>query len=226
MRTCRGDHPRIRGEHQTFPSSRRAASGSSPHTRGALPRLSARAQASGIIPAYAGSTTMRACSARSGADHPRIRGEHARRRAAPAAREGSSPHTRGAPMPRSVVTDVAGIIPAYAGSTPRRGFLLLLIVGSSPHTRGALHIGPPSFPGVRIIPAYAGSTGWLLGGMFRCQDHPRIRGEHSRTASRAGWTLGSSPHTRGALKLYIAHPSLFRIIPAYAGSTPQSGRTQ
>ena len=50
-----------------------------------------------------------------------------------------------------------------------------------------------------IIPAYAGSTGWLLGGMFRCQDHPRIRGEHTR-----------GPRQRGTLT---------RIIPAYAGST-------
>ena len=101
----------------------------------------------GIIPAYAGSTVLRA-----GHDvtSPGIAG-------------GSSPHTRGA---REIGGDdgtSSGIIPAYAGSTGRAGpgpthvrdhprirgehpddlKILVAKKGSSPHTRGA-HGDPSS----------------------------------------------------------------------------------
>ena len=70
------DHPRIRGEHSGWNSGTPAASGSSPHTRGALPSVQAGAADLGIIPAYAGSTACIATCARRHEDHPRIRGEH------------------------------------------------------------------------------------------------------------------------------------------------------
>ena len=71
-----GDHPRIRGEHPLEIDSLSTEKGSSPHTRGApvvhrLARL-----ASGIIPAYAGSTTYMPEAGFPVTDHPRIRGEH------------------------------------------------------------------------------------------------------------------------------------------------------
>ena len=72
------DHPRIRGEHGWRRSRGGGVRGSSPHTRGArlrLPDLDPRRR---IIPAYAGSTTGSAAPETSGADHPRIRGEHLR----------------------------------------------------------------------------------------------------------------------------------------------------
>ena len=53
----REDHPRIRGEHQMTAHSSGAAAGSSPHTRGARSRPIRPGAPSGIIPAYAGSTT-------------------------------------------------------------------------------------------------------------------------------------------------------------------------
>ena len=239
---CGQDHPRIRGEHargvprrhgrrgiipayagstHNTPPGCRDVPGSSPHTRGAPP-----------------SATRSACPTR---DHPRIRGEHvqAHRRAyrragiIPAyagstdrfrrwlqSGEGSSPHTRGARGPRRrpaagtgdhprirgehLVNDwrrrgLSGIIPAYAGSTSDLVRYRSPVGGSSPHTRGA----PPPL---------SSTNRWAW-------DHPRIRGEHARSASsrraRCGiipayagstcpWTLtapasmGSSPHTRGA----------------------------
>ena len=139
----RGDHPRIRGEHQSGRNATLAASriipayagstisvlvdedgdeGSSPHTRGA--RCSRR------VPS------------RLAGDHPRIRGEHMASSVVSLAHLGSSPHTRGAPVPRRTppcrVRDhprirgehvmrwigrrmQEGIIPAYAGSTSQRG---------------------------------------------------------------------------------------------------------
>ena len=95
--------------------------------------------------------------------------------------------------------------------------------GSSPHTRGARSL-PPSRPQApRIIPAYAGSTPgmkWLSGSS---QDHPRIRGEHPRSCSTVAVSLGSSPHTRGALEIHARAGHRLGIIPAYAGSTSTRG---
>ena len=173
----------------------------------------------GIIPAYAGSTTAQTGKDAGKRDHPRIRGEHflpTFKRILPA---GSSPHTRGALKPVGGHVDVAGIIPAYAGSTqdptepsqenmdhPRiRGehysheCELPDSHGSSPHTRGA-HVGGSERVEVEgIIPAYAGSTRPVKMAPELRTDHPRIRGEH---ASRR-------------LDVHVRE----RIIPAYAGST-------
>ena len=113
----RRDHPRIRGEHCDVHFKRQLVPGSSPHTRGApLPRHGAALEP-GIIPAYAGSTTARAASARSLWDHPRIRGEHYAFRLHGRPCRGSSPHTRGALAEAGVGHRLTGIIPAYAGST-------------------------------------------------------------------------------------------------------------
>ena len=173
-----GDHPRIRGEHRICAAGDRCVYGSSPHTRGALPARSGDRPPSRIIPAYAGSTRPGGSWPAGRPDHPRIRGEHSRRRPWPVRAEGSSPHTRGARGLRAQGRPVPGIIPAYAGSTrhspvrrirspdhPRiRGEHTggacpgVEIAGSSPHTRGALlglvNLGCE----LGIIPAYAGST--------------------------------------------------------------------
>ena len=157
-------------------------------------------------------------------DHPRIRGEHflARLGRVLKIQVGSSPHTRGAPVADARLQGRDGIIPAYAGSTHSRGAASAAPLdhprirgehenrpegeghggGSSPHTRGARRglAGRRRFLG--IIPAYAGSTLGREFGEFAGQDHPRIRGEHSR----ARWRSNGSRW----------------IIPAYAGSTHSS----
>ena len=51
-------------------------------------------------------------------------------------------------------------------------------------------------------------------------DHPRIRGEHREAIRNTSNSLGSSPHTRGALDDSDQYSIDGRIIPAYAGSTP------
>ena len=73
-----GDHPRIRGEHLVVGVHDEVSEGSSPHTRGALMLLILLASSCGIIPAYAGSTTLASARFHSLGDHPRIRGEHHR----------------------------------------------------------------------------------------------------------------------------------------------------
>ena len=197
--TPTSDHPRIRGEHPGSLANSAGSSGSSPHTRGALSRNCESPSASGIIPAYAGSTRRSEISSCSRRDHPRIRGEHPIAAKPDNLVMGSSPHTRGARSAPIGFRSTLGIIPAYAGSTwrvsgralgyrdhPRiRGEHHMSVghlpstTGSSPHTRGARGelVGRADDGG--IIPAYAGST--------------------PPTACRRGKTSG--------------------IIPAYAGST-------
>ena len=58
---------------------------------------------------------------------------------------------------------------------------------------------------------------------LRPQDHPRIRGEHTRMAYGRRLSVGSSPHTRGAPDQTPYRRRRNGIIPAYAGSTPPSG---
>ena len=113
----RWDHPRIRGEHFFAVSSSPSVKGSSPHTRGAPAGAGDELALSGIIPAYAGSTWIRSRSGSGSGDHPRIRGEHSGGCSHHISRGGSSPHTRGAPIPLGAPAWAAGIIPAYAGST-------------------------------------------------------------------------------------------------------------
>ena len=178
----RRDHPRIRGEDSS--------------------RTNLHDAAHGIIPAYAGSTTKSVMP----------NGKT----------QGSSPHTRGAlfryHLFQAVIEDhprIRGehrkyplsfrkslwIIPAYAGSTLLSLTHNLPCLGSSPHTRGA-----PVDRNRKDVHRW---------------DHPRIRGEHCWREPRgafqqgiipayAGSTVlaaqdcrnpvGSSPHTRGALR--------------------------
>ena len=213
--------------------------GSSPHTRGALRVVAAEQSALGIIPAYAGSTWSILSQAATMADHPRIRGEHVWSARHGKTREGSSPHTRGAPHEAMAEYYEGRIIPAYAGSTPgprsdRRPFkdhprirgehygdmsAYELSSGSSPHTRGALTEFLRMLFNTRIIPAYAGSTTFAPAIPVSRRDHPRIRGEHVPPPGADKISQGSSPHTRGARGNGGASGARIGIIPAYAGST-------
>ena len=213
--------------------------GSSPHTRGALLWRLSHGCRFGIIPAYAGSTPSSESGFVYGRDHPRIRGEHTIDICNNNTFFGSSPHTRGARRRLVGEAPVSGIIPAYAGSTavcsahvlsgpdhPRiRGEHLVAdrddhrASGSSPHTRGAPAGRATSWPRPRIIPAYAGSTRLAVLLLARDWDHPRIRGEHSRSRPASRCPRGSSPHTRGARSTRTSVRRVSGIIPAYAGST-------
>ena len=112
------DHPRIRGEHYLPKEADIFEGGSSPHTRGAQGSIRPCTRSTGIIPAYAGSTSLSRNCDSPRADHPRIRGEHITCAGRLRSPRGSSPHTRGALEPVGGHVDVPRIIPAYAGSTP------------------------------------------------------------------------------------------------------------
>ena len=70
-----------------------------------------------------------------------------------------------------------------------------------------------------IIPACAGSTTHPTRPKSADRDHPRMRGEHGRSAGRGYVPSGSSPHARGALTMAITLEQAKGIIPACAGST-------
>ncbi len=114
--------------------------------------------------------------------------------------EGSSPHARGPRFLLHPFPGISRIIPACAGSTiyyvtwssntedhPRmRGVHfhcaaeLLPLIGSSPHARGPQHRIILLRTACRIIPACAGSTNRGPERKSRWQDHPRMRGVHTK----------------------------------------------
>ena len=153
--------------------------GSSPLSRG-IPRPSAApAPHTGIIPALAGNTVRRTNTLNPSTDHPRSRGEYStttsRRRPA----SGSSPLSRGIPLPYATTRGGSRIIPALAGNTGLRGPQgwgcwdhprsrgeyvapanpIQLVPGSSPLSRGILNGPRGRCWGFWIIPALAGNTG-------------------------------------------------------------------
>ncbi len=153
----------------------------------------------GIIPAFAGSTTLAVEVSQTRRDHPRIRGEHSTRR-----------------MPASTASR---IIPAFAGSTLAGMIRSGSVVGSSPHSRGAQSAQQSRPDGLGIIPAFAGSTHGRSCRESPRPDHPRIRGEHPLTSSATNCAHGSSPHSRGARPSVLRPTRRRGIIPAFAGST-------
>ena len=193
--------------------------GSSPHTRGALVPREMRESNFGIIPAYAGSTSRPGTRWTTARDHPRIRGEHKTTLFDDGGAEGSSPHTRGALFTTEADGLTGGIIPAYAGSTTCEESVLE-VAQDHPRIRGE-HDGEvvQDDQVVRIIPAYAGSTSSSRCSRTRRPDHPRIRGEHHLCGDIRWKAEGSSPHTRGAPFSAERRRPRAGIIPAYAGST-------
>ena len=177
-------------------------------------------------------------------DHPRLRGEHPPDNVVAMYLSGSSPLTRGAPHTLRHPELAPGIIPAYAGSTPKsysrwalwrdhprlRGehrnsvLCAALMLGSSPLTRGAPPCPSSRLRHRRIIPAYAGSTNEQARRVRLHQDHPRLRGEHASSGITISGYQGSSPLTRGAQCFVSPYMTLIRIIPAYAGSTSPEHR--
>ena len=192
------DHPRVCGEHHAFMTASRNPSGSSPRMRGAPCDAPGQLRDEGIIPAYAGSTRLSLINNVLIRDHPRVCGEHRLLYLFRFRFRGSSPCMRGALVVEVAGDGDAGIIPAYAGSTPRAASTagaegdhprvcgehlcssrpLSVSQGSSPRMRGAPRHHPRLKVERGIIPAYAGSTQRQYIRKRRHGDHPRVCGEH------------------------------------------------
>ena len=110
-------HPRSRGENHMSPRSSELTEGSSPLTRGKHDLTITLEMRPRLIPAHAGKTGVDLAIDRSGAAHPRSRGENALLKGPYAGEIGSSPLTRGKPVHVPDLFDHCGLIPAHAGKT-------------------------------------------------------------------------------------------------------------
>ncbi|VFB07668.1 Domain of uncharacterised function (DUF2825) [Corynebacterium striatum] len=129
-------HPRLRGADVKSECATDALMGSSPLTRGGLPRSAPVRWPCGLIPAYAGRTGSRRVGGRSCGAHPRLRGADRLRCQPGLQRMGSSPLTRGGPVHDVHDHAPVRLIPAYAGRT----FLVravTVISPAHPRLRGA-----------------------------------------------------------------------------------------
>ena len=112
-------HPHSRGENVVCFCAPSAVQGSSPLTRGKQAQAAPVHGRGGLIPAHAGKTRSAISCASVRAAHPRSRGENLDLWAQIYLLDGSSPLTRGKPVPEPVVRVHCRLIPAHAGKTSR-----------------------------------------------------------------------------------------------------------
>ena len=172
-----------------------------------------------LIPAHAGKTRQDQSEVTLARAHPRSRGENRPLRPVPGRYHGSSPLTRGKPLPAQGMTLEFRLIPAHAGKTvgsardsismpahPRsRGEnkwyqkLVPDFRGSSPLTRGKRREMSIAEIDERLIPAHAGKTAGVNSPILHPPAHPRSRGENKPGKDLQRYLGGSSPLTRGKL---------------------------
>ena len=178
--------------------------------------------------------------------HPRRRGEHRIRKSSRKIILGSSPQARGTRQICFWRRRYPRFIPAGAGNTgvprsrrsrravhPRRRGEhtipfdnALVIDGSSPQARGTLQTKISPCLVRRFIPAGAGNTSVSDSFSFAFSVHPRRRGEHQKHTRRTPRQSGSSPQARGTPVQTMSEPMKARFIPAGAGNTAASDRTE
>ena len=91
--------------------------------------------------------------------------------------------------------------------------------GSSPLTRGKLGVSCGCFEDDGLIPAHAGKTDSMSSRLADNMAHPRSRGENRRSKRHHAGARGSSPLTRGKLRLELVKVGNRGLIPAHAGKT-------
>ena len=112
-------HPRWRGADRERERRDRGRGGSSPLARGGRVRDVHGCACGGLIPAGAGRTRGRTCSAHRSRAHPRWRGADIAGKGHALGGMGSSPLARGGRSSRCASTAFLGLIPAGAGRTSR-----------------------------------------------------------------------------------------------------------
>ena len=232
-------HPRVCWEHHLRYGAIGFGVGSSPRLRGTLVPHVSLSPRRRFIPASAGNTCGQPERAKNEPVHPRVCGEHLRKKPSELSSIGSSPRLRGTPVKYRVELHVNRFIPASAGNTASWGIsgpmsavhplvcgehLSLswrgrLINGSSPRLRGTLLTDIFSRSLNRFIPASAGNTLLLQPHCFPLVVHPRVCGEHFASAFAASVYGGSSPRLRGTQLPRRHIPLRQRFIPASAGNT-------
>ena len=130
-----GAHPHVCGEHGIHRCARNPHKGSSPRMRGTLQFVQVYVDGAGLIPTYAGNTTLQSVNAFSAWAHPHVCGEHKRQSTPAGLVRGSSPRMRGTQRRRTYEQPPTGLIPTYAGNTC--GFFAARpTAGAHPHVCG------------------------------------------------------------------------------------------
>ena len=138
--------------------------------------------------------------------------------------DGSSPLARGTQDLDRLGYVADRFIPAYAGNSYERK-KVTEYTSVHPRLRGELLWSKIiSNNAVRFIPAYAGNSISIRRKRKDSTVHPRLRGElsFSRVISKA--SRGSSPLTRGTLRIVGYLSVIRRFIPAYAGNSEAVSR--
>ena len=236
-----GAHPHVCGEHHWLSQTAKNIWGSSPRMQGTPRGAPTPAGESGLIPTYAGNTRQQWRYRRAPRAHPHVCGEHrgiANLRWYPL---GSSPRMRGTPRPGVCAGSSAGLIPTYAGNTVTSGGLrpdsrahphvcgehgiipatFPRREGSSPRMRGTLGDVVMAAEQKGLIPTYAGNTFCAFTSCSLRWAHPHVCGEHRSSAFAGPISPGSSPRMRGTRQPHIHAGLRLRLIPTYAGNTPE-----
>ena len=175
-----------------------------------------------LIPAHAGKTPRVSAFIFMGWAHPRSRGENDALSGASSSWKGSSPLTRGKLARAERRRGGERLIPAHAGKTESRGDLDACL-GAHPRSRGEnSRCYYARVPYSRLIPAHAGKTSYAATIVACFAAHPRSRGENARGSWRGRRWGGSSPLTRGKLKVIPDVGVVVGLIPAHAGKTGPS----
>ena len=195
-----GDHPRGCGAHIKHGRLRQAKLGSSPRVRGSRRACQSNLCRYRIIPAGAGLTAASDARQTPVGDHPRGCGAHVGQTGRLQVTQGSSPRVRGSPAYDTGERTQQRIIPAGAGLTLMRFFIVgtrrdhprgcgahhdphkpvLARQGSSPRVRGSPCRCTESARRRGIIPAGAGLTAHFTCFSLPCRDHPRGCGAHTK----------------------------------------------
>ena len=194
------DHPRSRGEYKLEHCPVCHETGSSPLSRGIRQAGNPVMHMRRIIPALAGNTELRPFSTLTNTDHPRSRGEYKLEHCPVCHETGSSPLSRGIPVPDRDLWGGGRDHPRSRGEYSDKSQNAIDYSGSSPLSRGIRGSRRAGRRPRRIIPALAGNT-------------PPPPGANNTCA-------GSSPLSRGIRRAVSPNPDGGGIIPALAGNTP------
>ena len=133
--------PTYVGHTDSNPHKQSQSLGSSPHTWGIPQRFLSQSRRYRFIPTYVGHTLMEKLDEYAASVHPHIRGAYVVQGGVGPCQLGSSPHTWGIRVRKSLEHGLQRFIPTYVGHTSKRS-------GSAPagsvhpHIRGA-YTGPP-----------------------------------------------------------------------------------
>ena len=194
------------------------------------------------IPTCVGNTACAFTTARTGAVHPHMRGEHLKAALSQAADDGSSPHAWGTLYPRSSVFFTGRFIPTCVGNTcrwgcdPLRGAVhphmrgehkgrqdvQAARCGSSPHAWGIHAQGLAVVVPGRFIPTCVGNTVRRKSSPSGSTVHPHMRGEYEQHSSRSSASYRFIPTCVGNTPCRINAPMLRPVHPHMRGeySTP------